>query len=128
MSPTGNEHGIYQAKIIALMSQLMDKGTLIAECSIQTSEGVKVADVAWATDEFMRNNQGNNPYAEAPEICVEILPPSNSELEMGEKKELYFARGAKEFWVCDKDGNIKFYKNTGLLEKSHIIEAFPGKV
>ena len=102
MSPASNEHGIYQAKIIALMSKLIDIGTIIAECSVQTSQGVKVADAAWATDEFMRNNKGKNPFDEAPEICVEILSPSNTEMEMEDKKELYFARGAKEFWVCVK--------------------------
>ncbi|MFZ0256257.1 MAG: Uma2 family endonuclease [Gammaproteobacteria bacterium] len=128
MSPASNEHGIYQAQIIALISKLMGKGTIIAECSIQTSEGVKVADAAWATEKFIQKNKGNNPFDEAPEICVEILSPSNTEMEMEEKKELYFARGAKEFWICDKDGNIKFYKNTGLLGQSNIIKTFPNKL
>ena len=56
------------------------------------------------------------PFVEAPEICVEILSPSNTLAEMDEKKELYFARGCKEFWVCDSEGTMKFYKNTGELE------------
>ena len=128
MTPATNEHGIYQAKIVALISKLMDKGTLIAECSVQTSEGVKVADVAWASEEFMQKNSGKNPFDEAPEICIEILSPSNTEMEMEEKKELYFARGAEEFWACLKGGDIKFYKNTGPLENSNIIEKFPGKL
>lgn len=128
MSPATNEHGIYQAKIVALISKLMDKGTIISECSVQTSEGVKVADVAWASEQFMRNNGGKNPFDEAPEVCIEILSPSNTGMEMKEKKELYFARGAKEFWVCDKAGAVKFYKNTGLLEHSNIIEGFPGTI
>jgi Uma2 family endonuclease len=128
MTPATNEHGIYQAKIVALISKLMDKGTLIAECSVQTSEGVKVADVAWASEEFMQKNSGKNPFDEAPEICIEILSPSNTEMEMEEKKELYFARGAEEFWACHKGGDIKFYKNTGPLENSNIIEKFPGKL
>lgn len=106
----------------------MDKGTVISECSVQTAEGVKVADVAWALEQFMRNNRGKNPFDEAPEVCIEILSPSNTGMEMEEKKELYFARGAKEFWVCDKEGSVKFYKNTGLLEHSNIIAGFPGAV
>ncbi|MEE4376897.1 MAG: Uma2 family endonuclease [Candidatus Competibacteraceae bacterium] len=128
MSPASNEHGIYQAAIVALLSRLMNKGTIISECSVQTSEGTKVADVAWASERFMQNNKGKSPFDEAPEICVEILSPSNTEMEMEEKKELYFARGAKEFWICDKEGNIKFYKNTGSLKRSNIIEGFPCKL
>jgi len=128
MSPATNEHGIYQAAIVAPLSRLINKGKIIAECSVQTSEGIKVADVAWASEEFMQNNKGKTPFDEAPEICIEILSPSNTGMEMEEKKELYFARGAKEFWVCDKDGNINFYKNTGPLEHSNIILGFPGKL
>jgi Uma2 family endonuclease len=126
MSPATNEHGIFQAKIIALLSKFTSKGTIISECSVQTSEGVKVADVAWASEEFMQNNRGKNPFDEAPEICLEILSPSNTAMEMTEKKELYFARGAKEFWVCDKEGIITFYRNTGSLKHSKLIPGFPG--
>jgi Uma2 family endonuclease len=128
MTPATNEHGIYQAKIVILISRIVEEGTLISECSIQTSEGVKVADVAWASAEFMQKNKGKNPFSEAPEICIEILSPSNPELEMTEKKELYFAHGAKEFWVCDQEGNMTFYKNIGPLKNSEIIASFPCKV
>ena len=128
MSPATNEHGIYQAKIVALISQLIATGIIISECSVQTSEGVKVADVAWATNEFMKRNRGKNPFDESPEVCIEILSPSNTETEMDEKKELYFARGAREFWICDQEGNINFYKNTGMINRSRIIQGFPKKV
>ena len=125
MTPATNKHGMYQAKIIALMSKLLDAGTIISECSVQTKEGVKVADVAWASDDFMQRNRESSPFDEAPEICVEILSPSNSEAEMEEKRELYFARGAREFWICDQEGSIKFYRNTGIMNGSNIIKGFP---
>lgn len=125
MSPATNEHGMYQAKLVTLLSRLLDVGTIVSECSIQTSEGVKVADVAWASDDFMRRNRGKNPYPEAPELCVEILSPANTLAEMDEKKELYFARGAREFWICDKNGNMLFHKNTGTLNNSELISSFP---
>jgi Uma2 family endonuclease len=128
MSPATNEHGIYQARIVVLISRLMDTGTIISECSVQTKEGVKVADVAWASDGFMERNKGKTPFGEAPEVCIEILSPSNTEMEMDEKKELYFARGTKEFWICDEEGNIKYYKNTGMINRSNIISDFPSKI
>jgi Uma2 family endonuclease len=128
MSPATNEHGLYQAKIVALLSRLTTSGTLIVECAVQTRAGVKVADVAWASDGFMQRNRGQNPFSEAPELCVEILSPSNSEQEMVEKRELYFARGARECWIADQRGVIKFYNNSGPLEKSQLVTDFPNRV
>ncbi len=125
MSPATNEHRMYQVKIVALLSRLLDTGAIITECSIQTHEGVKVTDVAWASDDFIDRNRGDNPFREAPELCVEILSPSNSVMEMDEKKELYFAKGVKEFWICDKNGNITFHKNTGEISRSELAGNFP---
>ncbi|XOF33684.1 MAG: hypothetical protein ACL93V_17095 [Candidatus Electrothrix sp. YB6] len=48
------------------------RGKVITECSIQTSQGVKVADVAWVSDEFFARYGYDTPYKRAPEICVEI--------------------------------------------------------
>lgn len=128
MSPATNENGMYQAKIVAFLSRLIDTGAIINECSIQTREGVKVADVAWASDDFFDRNRGDNPFREAPELCVEILSSSNTAMEMDEKKELYFARGAREFWVCDQNGKMTFYQNTGELDRSALVESFPNPV
>lgn len=128
MSPATNEHGMYQAKIVALLSRLLDTGAIITECSVQTREGVKVADVAWASDDFINRNRGENPFRQAPELCVEILSPSNTAIEMEEKKELYFARGTREFWVCDQNGKMAFYQNTGKLDRSALVKNFPNPV
>jgi len=43
MSPASNQHGLYQAEITQLLTKL-PSGKVITECSIQTSQGVKVAD------------------------------------------------------------------------------------
>jgi Uma2 family endonuclease len=128
MSPATNEHGIAQAKIITIISRLTDKGLIISECSVQTGEGVKVADVAYASEEFAQRNRGNSPFEEAPEICIEILSPSNSGKEMDEKKKLYFAVGAKEFWTCDPQGKITIFDHSGIIAKSNIIEKFPDNI
>lgn len=125
MSPASNEHGLYQSMLIKLMFKLAIGGDSLTECSIQTSHGVKVADVAWGTYEFFKRNGRANPYLEAPEIVVEILSRSNTRQEMAEKKELYFARGAKEFWMCDRHGEMTFFTNHTELLKSEIIPGFP---
>lgn len=128
MTPATNKHGVYQALIIEWLSKLGAAGRPISECSVQTSDGVKVANVAWGSFEFFRKNKLSNPYMESPEVIVEILSPSNTLQEMEEKRELYFARGAKEFWTCDGEGYIRFFKHDGELTGSDLIAAFPERI
>ncbi|MEI7868901.1 MAG: Uma2 family endonuclease [Candidatus Methylumidiphilus sp.] len=128
LSPASNEHGIYQAILIEWLVKLGENGRPISECGIQTAQGVKVADVAWGSYAFFGKNKRQNPYQESPEVVIEILSPSNTRQEMLEKKELYFARGAKEFWVCDSGGNMTFFNNYQALGESILIKGFPKKV
>src|SRR5437016_3307154 len=82
MSPASNWHGSVQSKIGYALKRRKKTGLVINECSIETSDGVKVADVAWASDEFIKRFGFKTPYPQSPEICVEIVSPSNSKLEI----------------------------------------------
>ena len=118
MSPASNRHGNLQTKIaLYLMSQMPD-GTVLTECSVDTAKGVKVAEVAWVSDAFLQRNKGATPYVEAPEVCVEIQSPSHSDTEIAEKRNLHFATGAREYWLCDEDGNLSFFSPRGKMEES----------
>jgi len=128
LSPASNEHGLYQALLIEWLVKLGEGGRPISECGVQTSSGVKVADVAWGSYGFFSKNKRQNPYQESPEIVIEILSPSNSQQEMLEKKELYFARGAREFWICGGDGSMRFFNNHEELPASGLIACFPTKI
>ena len=125
MTPASNEHGLYQALIVQWLAKLGTDGHAITECSVLTSAGVKVADVAWAGNDFFKRHGRANPYPEAPEVVIEILSPSNSQAEMDEKKELYFARGAREFWTCGQVGKVRFFDNRRELQNSERIPGFP---
>ena len=118
MSPASNSHGRMQMKMGNKLSTSLPNGEVISECSIQTSEGVKVADVVWASTEFINTFAYKTPYPKAPEICIEIVSPSNSKAEIAEKIELYLAKGAVEVWICYDDGNIETYTHTGKINKS----------
>ncbi len=118
MTPASNKHGRFQSKISALFDRKLKKGETLVECSVQTTEGVKVADVAWCSNSFIKQHGYETPYTEAPDICVEIVSPSNSKQEMHAKVQLYLASGAKEVWVAWEDGKVDFYDKTGQLEKS----------
>lgn len=109
MSPASNNHGRWQFKVGKMLDQQKGSGEVITECSINTPEGVKVADVAWASDEFIEKHGFKTPYSATPEICVEITSPSNSMAEMHEKISLYLAQGAQEVWLCDQEGKILYF-------------------
>jgi Uma2 family endonuclease len=128
MSPASNRHSLLQGEIQALLRRHAETGVAFPGCSVATAAGVKVADVAWASLDFLRRHGTANPYPEAPEILVEVLSASNTQAEMNEKKELYFARGAREVWICQGDGAMLFYSNHAQLERSGLTPDFPPRV
>ena len=128
MTPASNLHGNLQVKIAMKLMQLTTEGEVSAEVSIQTSKNVKVADVAWASAEFIAQHGFETPYSMAPEICVEIISPGNTKGEMAEKKELYLAKGAKEVWFCDENGAMEFFTYEGRMTASRTCPDFPANI
>lgn len=128
--PAAPSHGSYQSCIVYLLVQLMPQGETITECPISTADGVRAADVAWASPERMRRLGNRSCFPLAPEICVEILSPDNSAAEMSEKAALYFDAGAKEVWLCDSHGVMKFIAQSGArpLKNSRLCPKFPKRV
>lgn len=124
MSPASNRHGILQNKVAREIEHNKQSGIVIIECSILTGEGIRVADVAWASDEFMREFGEITPYPKAPEICVEIKSPANSRAEMEEKTRLYLEKGAHEVWIVDEQGKVNFFSYTGKIRSSKIAANF----
>jgi Uma2 family endonuclease len=118
MSPASSRHVMLQGLIHDALRQANPEGLILPECPIQTAKGVKVADMAWASDSFLNEHGQENPFLKAPELCIEVVSPSNSAREMEEKRELYFARGAREVWLCDERGALSFYDCTGALPAS----------
>ena len=122
MSPASNLHGRVQVRLAAALLNSMPKGEVITECSIETSDGVKVADVVWASAAFIAEFGYTTPYIKAPELCIEIVSPSNSKLEMSQKTELYLARGAQEVWIVHEGAQIEIFTHTGQQSKSQFSE------
>ena len=120
MSPASNWHGIAQFLVGDRIKSKKKRGTIIIECSILTRDGVRVADVAWASSEFIKEYGDSTPYQKAPEICVEVVSPGNSVEEIENKVALYLEKGAIEVWVVEKDKKYKVYGNTGVLRESKV--------
>lgn len=115
MSPASNSHGNMEYRVGRALEQSCPPGEIIIECAIQTSDGVKVADVAWASAGFINEFGYSTPYPQAPEICVEILSPSDSDEQMRIKTELYLVRGAQEVWLVNAQGKLRFFSHSGEL-------------
>ena len=130
MSPARNLHGKYQGEITHLLRSLKPNGYAITECAVETTENVKVPDVAWTS--FARFDAAATPdivYTDtAPEICVEIISPSNLLEEQLHKGQLYLQAGAEEFWLCNELGDLRFFDATGELERSRLCPDFPAKI
>ena len=128
MSPASVKHVLFQGKLIGLLNDLKTEGVVVPEFPVATSDGVKVADVALLLPEQIALIQDHIASSLAPLLCIEVLSPSNTLAEMEYKKELYFAKGAKEFWLCDESGVMSFYDNKGQLEHSKLVVDFPLKL
>lgn len=129
MSPVKVAHSAFQSEIAFILRTLLKEGRTLTECAIATRKGTKVADVAWASLSLFKHIQRQTECSIAPEICVEVISSSNSVKEMDEKRELYFESGAKEFWLCDKQGVMRFFhKDHGRLKSSELAPLFPKKI
>ncbi|MBF0627281.1 MAG: Uma2 family endonuclease [Magnetococcales bacterium] len=113
MSPASNRHARFQGQIMTLLARQMEDGSILTECSIDTEAGVKVPDVAWGSDSFMQQYGDQTPFPMAPELCIEVISPSNSERQMQWKMALYFARGAKECWLVSETGTVRIFTSHG---------------
>lgn len=119
MSPASNKKGMLKFQVGCKIDHQQRGGTIITGCSIETSDGIKVADVAWASDDFIREFGDVTPYPKAPEICVEVVSPSKQEFK--HKIDLYLAKGALEVWRVKSKDEITFYTHTGKLKKSRLV-------
>lgn len=128
--PPAAQHGGMQFEIGHLLRTLMRGGRVLTECPISTADGVKAADVAWASGETIREMGNRVCFPRAPEICVEVLSPSNTEAEISEKMALYFDAGAVEVWLCSVQGDIQFFLSADAapMQASRLCAQFPARV
>ncbi len=113
MSPASNRHGIRQLAVGHALTSQLPGGTAMVECSVVTSDGVRVPDVAWASADFIARHGDVTPYPEAPEICVEVRSPSNTDAEMAHKTRLYLEAGAAEVWIVTDEGIRQVFDRAG---------------
>jgi Uma2 family endonuclease len=117
MSPASIIHSLLQGEMALLLGNNLG-GCVFTELAIQTSNGVRVPDVAWGSQNFIRKHKDELFASSAPEICVEIISPSNTAKEMLDKTQLFIEAGAQEVWLVTESGDISFYNKDGQIDTS----------
>jgi Uma2 family endonuclease len=124
----GYHDGGRQSEIGFQLRNRLD-GNVRTKCPLSTADGVKVVDAVWLS--YLRESTAiagevaGEMLIEAPEICVEVVSPSKTEVEMEERMALYFDAGAVEVWFCEKNGAMRFIGKDGPLERSLLCPDFP---
>jgi Uma2 family endonuclease len=128
--PPAPSHSSFQSEIAYLLRSLMAQGRVLTECPISTADGVKAADVAWASPDCMRQLGNRVCFPKSPEICVEVLSPSNTEAEIREKMALYFDAGSREVWLCADSGAVSFFGSGTAqpMRASELCPQFPEQI
>lgn len=115
--PPGGQHS-YTIRRIQQELEARLGGLALPECPVSTINGVRAADVGWYSAQRFGEVRGQIAFEIAPEICVEVLSPSNTASEMLEKRKLYFEAGACEVWLCGEEGTLSFFCDPQDPEKA----------
>lgn len=128
MSPVKIKHSFYQGRIQRLLESFLNTGEVMPERAINTSDGVKVADVVWCSEERFSQIEDEVSASIAPEICVEVKSSGNTLEEMEFKRNLYLEAQAVEVWLCNEEDQMKFYNQQGELDQYLLVPNFPKQI
>ncbi len=95
---------------------------------IQTRDGVRVADAAWASLAFVHHPDNEVVFATAPPLCVIVCDGTTPIAETEYRLALYLDAGAREVWVSEEDGTMRFYTPEGEQEMSLIVPDAPERL
>jgi Uma2 family endonuclease len=117
MSPASNYHGQLQGRLCRILGLL--PGEAFVEGSVVSADRLLVPDVVWASAAFLAAHRNETPYTQAPEICIEVVSPSNSLQELRDKVAQYLLLGAVEAWIVyPQSRRIEFFGRQGSLAAS----------
>ena len=115
--PPAPYHGRIQVRLCDKLAQLGGERTV--EAAIATPLGLFVADLAWSSQISPRGSERDPALMRAPELCIEVVSPSNSRKEMNEKVVAYLAAGAEEVWIVyPRSKRVEIHGKQGLMQQS----------
>ncbi len=128
MTPAASPRHMEIGFSLALALRTVLGGKAFQEGAIVTPQGVLTADVVWCSPESVARHddvfaQGAPAMPEAPEICVEVVSPSNSTGKLQQKMAAYLAAGAIEAWMVLEDLSIRVFGRDGERKESQFTAA-----
>jgi Uma2 family endonuclease len=118
VSPPTIRHAFIQGFLTRELARQRPDGTTLPECTVETDIGMRVPDVVWVSRELMERHRNENQFRVAPDLCIEVLSPTNTRIQMAEKAAAYLAAGAKEVWIVDENGAPEIYTSAGRMAMS----------
>ncbi len=123
------DHQEFGGEIVRLLHLMLSDGRPLSECGVMTRDGTKEPDVIWASNSMRRAQRKEASFTRAPELCVEVISPSNTRREINQKRRLYFEAGTREVWLCDKESVMTFYTdNENIVPRSILCPEFPARI
>jgi Uma2 family endonuclease len=103
MPPAIHRHKFTQQRLSRLLSASAGSaGEIVIEMGFRIGEqNYRVADLAFVSRQLWDAIPQEGYLDRAPELVVEVLSPSNTAVEMREKRKLCLENGSREFWVVD---------------------------
>lgn len=114
--PTTGHQRVASQIAWTLRTQLGGEG--VTEVSVVTDRGVRVPDVVWMPGDRWAACKGQSPLEVVPDVCVEVLSPSNTRQEIEMKVGAYLRGGAREVFVVGLKGEIEIFGPRGKLDAS----------
>ena len=114
--PTTGHQRVASAIARILTSQC--GGEAVTEVSVLTDRGVRIPDVVWMAAERWAACKGQTPLELVPDVCVEVLSPSNTREEIEMKIGAYLRGGASEVIVVGLSGEIEIFGPQGKRDAS----------
>lgn len=119
MTPPSFYHGVIAGRIVRKLAVALG-GEAVTDATLATPTGIFLPDVAWASPQFMLQHGSEFAVTRAPEICIEVVSPSNSVKELGEKRDAYLAAGAHEVWIVyPQSKRVEVFGQQGTMPRSN---------
>jgi Uma2 family endonuclease len=114
----GIPHGTMAVRLARLLEDALG-GRCMVEVGVITDAGIRAPDVLWCSDAWMRAHTELVVLRAAPELCIEIVSPTDSMQALREKTGAYIRAGAREAWIVDPvKASVELYSAGGRLASS----------
>jgi Uma2 family endonuclease len=134
VSPTGHLHGRVENNIAFALETFVRQRrlgrVLTGEVGIYTGRNpdtTRAADVAYISNERMRQVKSPSYLDIAPELIVEILSPTDQWGQVVQKLQEYFAIGVQAVWVADpQTQSVQVYRSLTDVQRFTVDDTLPG--